>query len=130
MGDYYERNYNNGQMERVTPQNIVAHLVNLDISKDEAVERINRLLEEQKKDLVTPVSKEDWKYIYETAKEEWAKYDGVKPTGEALVEIRKVIKQILRDELKIEPHGSFMNLNKLTYNENKQKIKDLLYKMI
>ena len=130
MGDYYERNYKNGQMERVTPQNIVAHLVNLDISKDEAVGRINRLIEEQKKDLVTPVSKEDWKYIYETAKEEWAKYDGIKPTGEALVEIRKVIKQILRDELKIEPHGNFRNLNKLTYNENKQKIKDLLYRMI
>lgn len=130
MGDYYERNYKNGEMKRVTPQNIVTHLVNLDISKDEAVGRINRLLEEQKKDLVTPVSKEDWKYIYETAKEEWAKYDGVKPTGEALVEIRKVIKQILRDELKIEPHGNFMNLNKLTYNENRQKIKDLLYRMI
>ena len=130
MGDYYECNYKNGEMERVTPQNIVTHLVNLDISKDEAVGRINRLLEEQKKDLVTPVSKEDWKYIYETAKEEWAKYDGVKPTGEALVEIRKVIKQILRDELKIEPHGNFMNLNKLTYNENRQKIKDLLYRMI
>lgn len=128
--DYYEKNNHTGQMERVTPRNIVTYLVDHLISPDEAVRRIEKLISSMEYELITPVDKADWKEIYDFAKENWAKYDGFKPTGDDLKEIRKIIKSILKDELQIEPHGDFMRLNKLTYHKYRRQIEELLNTMI
>ena len=100
------------------------------ISPDEAVRRIEKLISNIEYELITPVDKADWKEIYDFAKENWAKYDGFKPTGDDLKEIRKIIKSILKDELQIEPHGDFMRLNKLTYHKYRRQIEELLNTMI
>lgn len=127
---YYEINPVTRKSEKVTSSNIITALVGNLISADEAIKRINGLLFDMENELLTLVDKEDWKYIYNVAKEEWAKYDGCKPSGDDLKEIRKVIKEIIKDELKIEKNGDFMKLNKLTYHRYKEQIEELLYKKI
>lgn len=127
---YYEINPVTRKSEKVTASNIITALVGNLISADEAIKRINGLLFDMENELLTLVDKEDWRYIYNVAKEEWAKYDGRKPSGDDLKEIRKVIKEIIKDELKIEKNGDFRKLNKLTYHRYKEQIEELLYKKI
>lgn len=126
---YYEKNLQ-GEPTLVTPKNIVADLVGCRIPPEEAERRIQRLLDDQAQELTTLVDKNDWKYVYDSAKEKWARYDGYKPKGDDLKEIRRIIKIILKDRLKIEPNGDFMKLNKATFNKNIWKIDELLLEMI